>query len=180
MLSKLITFIKNLHPIRNFARPINQPRTAPSSVSISYESLYKNEEQSDGVRLETIIPTFHEQESYEQTFLNTTTASYEDHEEQESSSVMVMPKIEVMQEVYQLPGRVVKLRVKEVPEIIPVEIITEEIISEVAPKAVRKKRAQPKEKAKKVVKPIKKTKKLAKTSPRKKKEVPPEARGFGF
>ncbi len=194
MLSKLIQFIKNLHPIRNFARPINQPRNNYATVSFSYQSLAR--ELAEPVRLETVIPTFHEQETLSG---NVVTASHDEHEEQESTSVMVMQKVEIMRETdfilasevqseeYQPAEKVIKLRVKEAGEEEPLVLelpgtVMQEMPMPVPEKAPGKKRVVKKtaKKAEKIVKKPAKTKKSASVSPRRKKEVPPEARGFGY
>ena len=197
MLSKLITFIKNLHPIKNFARPINQPRTSPSFISLSYESLVQ--ELKPAVRLETIIPTFHDGEPYTS---NAVSASYKQLNDAESNSVLVMPRVEIRQETnfslapavkdveYSEPEKMVRLYVHEMTAELPVEIsahesATEEPVVEPIKKRTKapakpKKPAVIKKTTKKTVKASVKTKKVARISPRKKKSVPPEAMGFGF
>ena len=65
MLLKLLKFLKNLHPIKNFARPINAPRHATSILAFSYEALTQDlQETSNQSRLETTASSFQEQQTY--------------------------------------------------------------------------------------------------------------------
>ena len=134
MLLKLIKFLKNLHPIKNFARSIHAPRPSPTILAFSYESLTKDLEQnSEPMRLETTIPTFQNQEAFSGSMIS---ATLDDEPELESSNVIVMSKIdfvlaqETQEEpfILQQPEKIIKLKVVEVEEDNRLEVLQSVII----------------------------------------------------
>jgi hypothetical protein len=129
MLFKLIKFLKNLHPIKNFARPIHASRQQAPILAFSYEALSQDlQETTMTTRLETTMQAFQEQDTYSSTMI---TAQLEDEHEHESSNVMVMPKVEYIHDqdfilatetkeepimLPEPPEKVFKLKVIEVDE----------------------------------------------------------------
>jgi hypothetical protein len=190
-ISKIFRFLKNLHPIKNFAKPfpnrnpyLIETSAQPSNmVSISYESLV------------TATPTYQGNRPL-----------YEAEPAQQS--VIVIPKIEIgesmdfilesaekIEEPVPQDAVIGDLVTSTLPEGIvlrevAIEVPVLEVVSEEIQPIVEKKKRRASKKPVKVKtprlrsgQPTKKTLRQSSgqaTKTRKKKNVPPEARGFGF
>jgi hypothetical protein len=200
-LAKIINFIKNFHPIRDFAKPVSRKHQHSVNVTTTFEALAR--ELSQHEQIVTNEPTHVTHELETPTRFRRLAAHYEVEEnssyEHTDEPVVVMPPIEVMAskkvvEVFVpevVSTSVLNEQGERVRDFVFAEVAPQEIEAE-APKKTRKRTAvakasAPKSKTKVVAKkPVAKKVVKAKkpvTKIRKKKEetpVPPEAMGFGF
>jgi hypothetical protein len=96
-LAKLIHFLKNFHPIRSFAKPIQRTEEKSEPVVISYEAFTRElAEPVQAVRYESSIPSYTVEETYTQL---TAQASSEYEESEERQTIMLVPKVEISREL---------------------------------------------------------------------------------
>jgi hypothetical protein len=124
MLSKLIQFFKNLHPIKNFARPINQSRNTNSVMSLSYEALTRElQAPTQSIKYESAQALTFSAPSSLTTFQNT--SEFECDEQDRAEPVLLMDRMELPKETFLMP--IHKIIAHEEPEITAPELLSFEI-----------------------------------------------------